>query len=241
MRKDNKNRKIFFIKSKAGFAPTLTLSLLHRVSDMRGKIAVFIEKIIRKFVIYPRNKNAMTKSVSGFAVLFAVLLASFLITLGLSIFSVSLKEIMIVTSIRDSQIAYYAADSARECALYWDVKIGAFPACLNDSCDITKKGIDVSTTTTPTVSCNGNTPITLNFVKNGLTFNTRSADDLGNIYKDFFDYSTTTGGVLPVADLRITKQFNKDTYTIKTTIETWGHNTTVIGRRVERGISQTHN
>ena len=235
MRKDNKNRKIFFIKSKAGFAPTLTLSLLHRVSDMRGKIAVFIEKIIRKFVIYPRNKNAMTKSVSGFAVLFAVLLASFLITLGLSIFSISLKEIMIITSVRDSQIAYYAADSARECALYWDVKQAAFPACLNSNCNSENVGSDISTTTTPTVICNGH-HILLNFtaLPDTLTYYTGS-----NPVTNFFDYSTTPDDILPVADLRITKQLDGDI--IKTTIETWGHNTTVMGRRVERGISQKYN
>ena len=186
MNKDNKNKKIFIIKSKAGFA-----------------------------------------------VLFAVLLASFLITLGLSIFSVSLKEIMIVTSVRDSQIAYYAADSARECALYWDVKVGAFPACLNSSCS------EVSTTTAPTVSCNGNSPITLKFQKSANEPIFTTVFNGGSVYNNFFDYSTSTGGILPVADLRITKQFDGDI--IKTTIETWGHNTTVIGRRVERGISQKYN
>src|ERR1035437_7066542 len=101
------------------------------------------------------KKKKDSKLRIAFAVLFAVLLASFLITLGISIFNISLKEIQIVTSARDSQIAYYVADSARECALYWDIKKGVFPACLNDGGG---RPLDcaVSASTTLTVTCNGN-------------------------------------------------------------------------------------
>lgn len=60
----------------------------------------------------------------GFALLFSVLLASFLLTIGLSIFSIALKELAISTAARQSVRAFFAADSGRECAIYWDIKAG---------------------------------------------------------------------------------------------------------------------
>jgi Tfp pilus assembly protein PilX len=178
-----------------------------------------------------KRKIFFMKSNKGFAVLFSVLLASFLITLGISIFSISLKEIQITTSVRDSQIAYYIADSARECALYWDVKQGAFPACLDSSCST------VSASTTPTITCNGN-PITLTFVKNGLAYSTYNASNMSNIVTNFFIASSTSSST-PVADIMIKKEFISPN--VVTTIEARGHNTSILGRRVERGIRQTHN
>ena len=162
---------------------------------------------------------------TGFAVLFAVLLASFLITLGISIFSISLKEIQIATASRDSQIAYYIADSARECALYWDVKQGAFPSCLNSDCSVVNPQI------TP-IQCNGK-DIYLTFTKKDLlTYYTGV-----NPVPDFFHASSTISS--PVADISITKQFVNSN--VVTTITALGHNTGILGRRVERGIQTTNN
>lgn len=176
-----------------------------------------------------KKKQNHIKSDAGFAVLFAVLLASFLITLGISIFSISLKEIQIATSVRDSQIAYYTADSARECALYWDVKVGSFPACLTSTCLPSDIPSSPSTSTTPTITCNG-VPFTLAFSKIGSTYSA-----IGN---NFFQSSSTSSST-PVADISISKTF--DINRIVTTIIARGHNTSILGRRVERGISQTHN
>jgi hypothetical protein len=59
----------------------------------------------------------------GFALLFSVLVSSLLLTIGLSIFSIALKELAISTASRQSIHAFYAADSGREYALYRDTKI----------------------------------------------------------------------------------------------------------------------
>jgi Tfp pilus assembly protein PilX len=58
----------------------------------------------------------------GFALLFSVLIASLLLTIGLSIFSIALKELAISTATRQSIHAFYAADSGREYARYQDLK-----------------------------------------------------------------------------------------------------------------------
>jgi hypothetical protein len=53
--------------------------------------------------------------------LFAVLTSSVLLAIGLSIFNLTIKEIALSSSGRESQAAFYAADSGIECGLYWDV------------------------------------------------------------------------------------------------------------------------
>jgi len=175
-----------------------------------------------------QSENSHGASKKGFAVLFAVLLASFLITLGISIFSISLKEIQIATSARDSQIAYYIADSARECTLYWDIKQGAFPTCLNSDCSI-------STTQITPITCNGSN-IYLTFTKkDSLTYYTGI-----NPVPNFFQASSTSLSA-PIADVGIVKTFNTGTGRVVTTISAYGHNTGILGRRVERGIQQVNN
>ena len=54
--------------------------------------------------------------------LFAVLTASVLLAIGLSIFNLTVKELVLSSSGRESQFAFYAADTGAECALYWDLK-----------------------------------------------------------------------------------------------------------------------
>src|SRR3989344_9104655 len=62
----------------------------------------------------------------GFTLLLATLIASIVVALGISIFRLSQKEITLSSIGRESQFAFYAADSSSECALYWDVQHGYF-------------------------------------------------------------------------------------------------------------------
>jgi len=163
--------------------------------------------------------------------LFAVLASALLVAIGLSIFSISLKEEQIASSERDSQIAYYAADSAEECALYWDIKQGAFKTYIDSSHDL-------STTTDNTIMCNG-VSIPLGQMIIASTYPTY-------IYasSSFFLYATNTQ-IAPSADITVTKTFypasGGSPDTIQTVVSAEGHNTMAVGRRVERGISETHN
>lgn len=176
------------------------------------------------FKYFKKNNKNVKISKGGFAILFAVLLASFLVTLGISIFSISLKEIQITTSIRDSQIAYYVADSARECALYHDVKVeGSFPSSITCS-----DGLNCNII--PTVKCNGN-DVNLVFNKNGNIYE--------SIIKDPFFQASTTSSSTPVASIKITKESFENS--IRTTIEAYGYNTSILGRRVQRGIKTVNN
>lgn len=57
---------------------------------------------------------------SGFALLFAVLASSVLLSVSLAIWSIAFREVVLSSFGRESQSAFYIADSAIECALYWD-------------------------------------------------------------------------------------------------------------------------
>ncbi len=168
-----------------------------------------------------------SKSNTGFAMLFAVLTASLLLTIGISIFNISLKELTISTNTRESQIAFFAADSARECALYWDVKVGALQACLDGSCAVKTELPDGITLAS--VTCNG--------VLGGIEIPTPSGSKITYASSSFFRYSQTSN-LDPEADVTIVKIYNPDN-SIKTTISAKGHNTGVLGRRLERAIEQT--
>lgn len=80
--------------------------------------------------LQPRLVGGQAKK--GFAMLFSVLISSMLVVIGLSIFNITLKELTISTSGRESQIAFYAANSGMECALYWDLKQNAFATSTDD-------------------------------------------------------------------------------------------------------------
>ncbi|QSH39328.1 hypothetical protein JXR01_03440 [Candidatus Kaiserbacteria bacterium] len=62
----------------------------------------------------------------GFTLILAALVASLLTSLGLAMFSIAKKEIILSSLGRDSQLAFYAADTGAECALYWNFRHGAF-------------------------------------------------------------------------------------------------------------------
>lgn len=56
----------------------------------------------------------------GFTLFIAVLLGSLMLAIGFSIFNLAFKELILSASAKESQIAFYAADTGLECALYYD-------------------------------------------------------------------------------------------------------------------------
>ncbi|HEY4515245.1 MAG TPA: pilus assembly PilX N-terminal domain-containing protein [Candidatus Paceibacterota bacterium] len=56
----------------------------------------------------------------GFALLISVIISTIILTIGLSIINTAIKEVILASTIRQSIVSLYAADSGIECALYWD-------------------------------------------------------------------------------------------------------------------------
>lgn len=67
-----------------------------------------------------------SKKNRGFTLLLAALVASIVLALGSSIFTIAKKQITLSSLGRDSQFAFYAADTIAECALYYDVRFARF-------------------------------------------------------------------------------------------------------------------
>lgn len=72
------------------------------------------------------KKNRRSEEQGGFTLLLAALIASVVLALGASIFALAQKEVTLSSIGRDSQFAFYAADTAAECALYWDFRYQYF-------------------------------------------------------------------------------------------------------------------
>ncbi len=72
------------------------------------------------FTLSPERKR-------GFTLLLAALVAAIVLALGSSIFSIARKQVTLSSLGRDSQFAFYAADTIIECALYYDVRFQTFP------------------------------------------------------------------------------------------------------------------
>lgn len=158
----------------------------------------------------------------GIAIYIAVVVTAALVLVSYAVISLAIKEIGTSSAGRDSQGAFYAADSGVECAIYWDLKalrISAFS----------------TTTPSASISCVGNSSIPISTtvdnsggVNNGtgtstFQFQFPSPSDycaIVNVVKSYA-FDIATGLILP-----------------KTKIESRGYNSCIAAntRRVERAI-----
>jgi len=88
------------------------------------------------------NKKAMLAGRQGFTLLFSLLFVSVTLAISLGISDLVISQIELSGTGRNSQFAFYAADSAAECAIYWDRAENKF-----------------STSTSSTISCSGQSGI----------------------------------------------------------------------------------
>jgi len=166
-------------------------------------------------------KGKNIKNNKGFALLFSVLISSLLLTIGLSIFSIALKELAISTATRQSIHAFYAADSGRECVLYWDQKGGMVPSlestgvyggeikCGSDRTNLVQAGSLTGTSRIPTTG----------------SPNFYVVSDDGPDFANFY--------------VNIVKNWTSDNSKIKTTINVYGYDS-ANDDRVERAIELTY-
>ncbi len=72
----------------------------------------------------------MKNTQRGFALLVAIIFMSVMLTFGLALGSLAYKQQVLASSAVESQQAFYAADAALECALYYDQQqnLFAYPA-----------------------------------------------------------------------------------------------------------------
>jgi Tfp pilus assembly protein PilX len=102
--------------------------------------------------------NKKIKTNKGYTMLFAVLVSSVVLSVGISILNINKKEYLLASSARESIVAFYAADSALECAAYHDLNQNRFS--FSDY--------------TTNVSCMGRAPFTPDATTIGAPFSSNS-------------------------------------------------------------------
>ncbi len=135
----------------------------------------------------------------GFTLLLAALVASIVLSVGAAIFGIAQKQLTLSALGRDSQFAFYAADTAAECALYWDFRCNYFAsstAGINAACN------------NPTPTCDGQAMGPFNPDRPGIpaypyTMTSRQMDL-------FSDVSTASGFCVEVSVKKCQGTFTED-------------------------------
>ena len=73
-----------------------------------------------------KAKNYKLRTERAFVSMISLLLANVFLIIGLSVFNIALREVILSSGARESLFAFYAADGGMECALYWDIRENAF-------------------------------------------------------------------------------------------------------------------
>ncbi len=84
-------------------------------------------------------KYQQHKSDSGFALLISLIVVGVVISIGLSVLDLTIKQVRLSTNAKESELAFHAANAGMECARFWrrasssQMEIGApiSPVCFN--------------------------------------------------------------------------------------------------------------
>ncbi len=85
-----------------------------------------------------------TKNNQGFVLLYTVLIASIILAIALGIANISYQEVVLSSSAKDGNIAFFAADTGAECALYWDLNKRIFENSNNASISCASSNISAA-------------------------------------------------------------------------------------------------
>lgn len=72
------------------------------------------------------GKSGKGQPQRGFTLIIAVIISSVSLALALTLLDISYKQVTLALTAKQSQYAFAYADSALECALYWDQKFDSF-------------------------------------------------------------------------------------------------------------------
>ncbi|OHB11481.1 MAG: hypothetical protein A3H60_02480 [Candidatus Zambryskibacteria bacterium RIFCSPLOWO2_02_FULL_44_12b] len=89
-----------------------------------------------------KTRGPAPSGVEGFTLFIAMVVMGTILLVATGIVNLALKQSLISSSGRESQYAFYAADTGIECALYWDVQNPSGNSAF-------------ATSTSSSISCNG--------------------------------------------------------------------------------------
>lgn len=169
----------------------------------------------------------------GFTLLFAVLLAVLVLAVGASVINIAMKQVILTGIGRESQFAFYAANTGVECALYWDYRDEKIFATSTLSSQYTKDDEYTSS-----VLCGAQSiyktyeGVDTDVYVLGESGTTKGISRFTIKFEDSIQYCSV---------VTVTKEKIGDD-PIKTTIESRGYNTCDEGnpRRIERGLQLSY-
>ena len=161
-----------------------------------------------------KPKTYNVKPLRGFTLLIAVMVSGVLLSIGLAIYNIVSKQIILSSAGRESQFAFFAADTGVECVLYWDSNYDAF-----------------SSSSVQVISCGGSRPIDPTTI-----IKTYDQNPSHTMTTTTTQFSFSMGAALanPCVDVKVVRTEGPT----RTTVESLGHNTCVLTnpRRIERAI-----
>lgn len=86
----------------------------------------------------------LNKKNKSFALLYTTLVSSLLLSLALAITFLVVKDLELSSISRESQKAFYVADQAAECALYWDFRRSVFSVTTPKTSGVYCAGVDIA-------------------------------------------------------------------------------------------------
>lgn len=107
-----------------------------------------------------KNSYKQLNKEKGITLFIAIIITATLLLISVAIVTLAVKEAFLSSTYRDSQYAFYAADTGAECAIYWDVNnpnnVSAFATssvntrifCLGNTIDPTRVVLGGSGTST---------------------------------------------------------------------------------------------
>lgn len=184
---------------------------------------------------------------NGFVILIAIVVSSLLVSLGVFIANIAYKELVLSTSAKDSQKAFFIADSVIECALRYDFRDSGFVVNEQDYAD---RGYDVSSSQVK-ILCN-------DYLFSPDSISTTAATGTGvsayfgnsfSVYYISYAKDTDSDGIVsdqetltqnaPYAKLEVIKE-DIGGINDKTILRAYGHNKYLGSGLVERALEVTY-
>lgn len=188
-----------------------------------------------------KNKLKKNKKNEGFVLLFSVLVASLVLSVGMSIISIALKQVILSGSGRESQYAFYMANTGAECATYWDLAGNTIIDANGNNGPVFAAGSGVPATTDPNVKCLNMTITDLQptTCSPNITIPDWCAFSSGSVYNTRFRISyEPTALSQRCAEVTVSKTVDGSGVVTATKITSRGYNTCDESnpRRIERAL-----